>query len=196
MSILMSLRWYGLSAGLAVALPIHVVWLMQDEPVRTGGDLETRVAQLESRISELETILFANLQINVLEAERRVAESKQRVLASRELFFKGLLSEFQFQQDQFELDRAELELEMLRDPHHLRTAMSEIELRDAERRLEEARYRARFSESLLLRGYITPAEVDRLKQAVERSEQQLELARQKLDAIRRLEGNQEAADKE
>ncbi len=181
-------RWLAIGVMIAAVWPTHSTWQVHDAAGPTpNNELAARVARLEARVQELETILIANLHINVLDAERRVNEARRRLQASRELFFKGLLTEFQFQHDQFELDRAERELQILRDPHHHQAAMTELELRDAERRLEEARYRARFSESLLLRGYMTPGEAEQLRQAVETAEKQLAAIREKLAAAQRLE---------
>jgi hypothetical protein len=178
---------FGLGIGFFLAFILCVAASRPQEP-EMSGDLNSRVEKLEARVAELERILFMTSKMTAFEAERRLEEARLRLRDSRALLVQGLITQFQFQQDEFNVQRMQRELELAQSPDNQRQVVGSLELFAAERRLAEARANLAFTEQLAGRGYATTKHLGRERQQVEFAEKELNLAREKANAATKLQG--------
>jgi multidrug resistance efflux pump len=156
--------------------------LKKDE--RNNAD---RIQQLEKRMTILETILFSSAKLDTQRAERLLADRKARLKNSRELFARGLITEFEIQQDRRQVNEAERELELATTKSRHNQLVSELELLDAQREFKFATEQLEFRRRMSTRGFATKEEVKRLQAIVDVADRKLKHAKTKLQAARDLE---------
>ncbi len=156
-------------------------------PKVDNTDLMARVIHLETRIEALERIVFATSQLTVYESQRRLKEAEQMLRDRRELFLKGLLAESAWRQDQLQVEILKRELSMAQAASIQKENVFEIEVLQARQRLSDAKLQFERSQTLVNRGFATQTQLERDSRLVTLSQQQLNLAEQKLNAARDLE---------
>ena len=180
-------NWIIAVLGIGLGLFFCLAARQPQEPNKSV-ELTARVEKLEARVVELERILFMTSKVTAFEAERRLEEARRRLVDSRALLVQGMITQLQFQQDEFNVQRLQRELDLAQSPDNQRQAVGGIELFAAERRLAEAQANLAFTEHLASRGYATTKHLGRERQQVEFAEKELALAREKANAATNLEG--------
>ena len=159
----------------------------QDGPPTPKIENDDRIDRLEKRVAILEKILFSSVKLETKRAERLLADRKARLKNSRKLFARGLITEFQLQQDRMQVEEAERELALATAQSNQKRLASELEVLDAEQRLKVAIKELEFSQNLARRGFATKTEVERLERLVDEATQNLEHVKIKLDAANEFE---------
>ncbi len=146
-----------------------------------------RIEQLEKRVTILEKILFSTAKLDTQRAERLLADRLARLKDSRRLFASGLITEFELQQDQRQVEEARREMELATTESRQNQLVSELELIEAERNLKFATEQLEYRRRMSSRGFATKGEVERLEKMVELADRKLKHAKTKLEAARELE---------
>lgn len=148
-----------------------------------AGGQEQRIDRLETRLESLESVLFASRQIDLRDARRRLEQARQQLADSRALFNQGVLADSQLEQDRFQVLIAEQELELAAHPGNHRRLVCQLDLLDAQRRLETAKQNLRFSETLNNRGFGSLTRIENSRHELAAAEESLRWAEQQLAAV-------------
>lgn len=147
-------------------------------------ELEKRVLALETRLGELESLLFSASQLTIYNAERQLEDKTERLEQSERLYLKGLLQKSRFDFDRFLVSRAQLELALATatDGHY--QIVCEIDVLQAQFNLDVAQQSVEYNRRSLLKGYTSRDKMQRLENVVVEAKKTLQIAQQKLDAIK------------
>lgn len=146
-----------------------------------------RLDQLEARVAELEKILFMTSSMTVFEAERRLEEARVHLRDSKALLMQGHLTQIQYQLEEMLVRQLERELDFARSPAGQPLAIGELELLAAERRLVQAQYQLGNLELIAGRGYGSDTQVARAREDLEFAKKNLDAAKAKLEATKKLQ---------
>jgi multidrug resistance efflux pump len=158
-------------------------------------ELKPRLEKLETRVTELEKILFMTSSMSLFEAERRLDDARWNLRESKQLLMQGMITQHQFQLEQLSVRQLERELEFAKSPAGQQIAISELEIIAAERRLAQAQYQLHGTEQIAGRGYGSNKQVERDREFVDIATRNLEAAKAKLEATRRLQAIERPNDK-
>jgi hypothetical protein len=165
-------------------LAVPAVAQQPDKRIATDLDAANqRIAELESRVARLENLIYATVQLSVYDAERHLEAVTREMDQNRRLFYRGLLASIEVARGQYQVERARCELELARAASGQQTWSAKIELLDAEFEFRRAKYALQENQEIASRGLVTEHQLEQNRQAVERAEQVLSLARQKLDSL-------------
>ncbi|MEZ6096905.1 MAG: hypothetical protein R3C03_22240 [Pirellulaceae bacterium] len=159
-------------------------------------DLKQRVELLEKKLESLEQIVFATSQLTVYESERRLKDAEFQLRERRELFLKGMLDEYVYQQDQLRVEILKQELQIAHSARLQRSNVMQIECLQAKSQLLQAEDQLARSRQLAQRGYATIDQVHNDEQWVELAKRQLALAEKKLNAVKQLATEDQKPDEE
>ena len=151
--------------------------------------LADRVQELEQRVQHLERLIFSTAQLTVYDAQRRLTDAETQLGQSRRLFLRGMLDRTRVDYDAFVVERARRELQLAEARDGQFEISAGIELMQAEFNLRVAEQQLEFSRGLLAKGFVSEQQIRREELAVDRARLALDLASQKMDAIRSTSAN-------
>ena len=128
--------------------------------------------------------MFNTLQLSEYDALRRLDAARRTLEQNQRLYFRGLLAFIEIPRSRYEVRRAERELELAQAREGQRRITGEIEVLAAEFALEYAEDRLRRSQSDPGRAWVSEQQLQDNAAEVERARLALQLARDKLEAIR------------
>jgi len=149
-----------------------------------AAENDEKVKALEERVAHLERLIFATAQLSTYEAERRLEAARTQLGQTRRLFVKGVARQAEVNLDRYLVDRAERELDLAKATDGQFRISAEIDCLRAEFELENARQRLQFSQEQLNRGFVDQSVILRQQVFIDNAAKNLNLARQRLQAIK------------
>jgi multidrug resistance efflux pump len=185
--------WFGLTTVaimIAGGIPQELKTpkaLVAKPAIQGASEDDSRIEKLERRVELLEKIVFSSTRLNAIQAQRQVDDAQERLDHTKSLFAKGFIQASEVEQDRYRLEQAKKELELAKAETKQDELVGEMDVLQAERQLRELEQQLSYTKRLAERGYVHEKSVEAWKAAVELAKRELESAKTRLNATRKLE---------